>query len=163
FYNSVGIPRYISSRCIPEYLVPDVMRSIATRLIRKGNPSSNLLEEIIYQGKILFFLNEVLPEVSNEIKLAYTPEQLSWSETHEKEVWQYLMKENLLYETNLFKVKYFVNDGPGNLLFDGAPPRLTQYLGWQIVKKYMKKHKNNWNSLLQEPAQKILKESSYKP
>lgn len=159
--DEIGIPRYMSRRLNAAHLNADVARVLGSSLIRQERQS--LLDHIVYEGKVVCFMEKVLPEESMEHIFGYDRTQLLWCKAHEKEVWQYIVKQNLLFETNPLKFRHFVNEGPFNPLLEGAPARLAQYVGWRIVHAYLKISGNDFNTLLAADPQTVLQVSAYRP
>lgn len=159
--DEIGIPRYMSRKLNAAHLNADVARVLGSSLIRQERQS--LLDHIVYEGKVVCFMEKVLPEESMEHIFGYDRTQLLWCKAHEKEVWQYIVKQNLLFETNPLKFRHFVNEGPFNPLLEGAPARLAQYVGWRIVHAYLKKSGNDFNTLLAADPQTVLQVSAYRP
>jgi hypothetical protein len=161
-YSAFGISQYLSMRLSPDYLLPDIVR-LTGRYLIKNKPQITLLDNIVAEGKIMCFMNAALPSCKDHILLGYTPQEWAWCKKNESKIWEYLAKENLLYETNPVRTRRFINDGPGGLVFDGAPSRLTQFVGWRLVSRYLNNTDNNWQSLLKSETQEILTVSKYKP
>src|SRR5262249_50539362 len=55
------LPDYIRYRKDKAYLVTDVLRAWATTEFESPEPRTDLLDEMIFQGKIQYFLDQVLP------------------------------------------------------------------------------------------------------
>lgn len=160
--DEAGIPRYMSRKLNAAHLAPDVARVIGSAWIRQEEKRS-LLDFMVYEGKVAWFMEQVLPGTSPENIFGYTKEQLLWCKTHEKEAWQYVVQQNLLFETNPVKFRYFVNEGPFNPLLEGAPARLAQFTGLQIVRAYLKKSGTDFQTLLSAAPMEILQVSGYRP
>jgi hypothetical protein len=163
-YGAFGVQQYLSLRLAPNYLIPDVVRLIAkqfTGYARK--PQTTLLDNIVAEGKIMCFMSEALPSCKEYILLGYTPQEWAWCKKNEGKIWEYLAKENLLYETNPVRTRRFINDGPSNLALEGAPSRLTQFIGWRLVSRYLRNTEMNWNLLFESGTQEIITVSRYKP
>jgi hypothetical protein len=78
------------------------------------------------------------------------------------------MEENLLFETDYLKMQKYLTDAPftpGLGEGQSSAPKLGVWTGWQIVKKYMDEHPLTTlqQILALKDAQKILKDSRYKP
>lgn len=159
--DELGVPRYMSRKLNPKHLTADVARVIGSDLL--AQPKQSLLDYIVAEGKVLYFMEQVLPDADAETLLGYTKEQYLWCRAHEREVWQYIVQQNLLFETNPVKFRHFVNEGPFNPLLEGAPSRLAQFIGWRMVKSYLKKSGNNFQTLLHASAQEVLQNSAYRP
>ncbi|MDE5574122.1 MAG: DUF2268 domain-containing protein, partial [Bacteroidales bacterium] len=159
--DELGVPRYMSRKLNAKHLGADVARVIGSALMPQEK--QNLLDYIVSEGKVLYFMEKVLPQADAATLLGYTPEQWLWCRAHEREVWQYIVQQNLLFESNPMKFRYFVNEGPFNPLLDGAPARLAQFIGWRMVRAYLKKSGNDFQRLLQASPQEVLQASAYRP
>lgn len=172
FYGALieSIPLYQSRRFEPAYIVPRVTEVFAhEELFREKDSDQNLLAKMIYNGKILYFMDQVLPETTpDSVKIGYTTQQMNWSQQYEGNVWGYLLENNLLFESDYQKIQVYVNDGPftpGLGEKRSAAPKLGVWIGWQIVKKYMAENPEvTLQQLMAESdPQKILSKSKYKP
>jgi len=164
-YPSVKIPKFVSMRLDSNYIVSDCMKTIVKQMINFDSNDKTLLENMIYQGKVLYFTDAMLPETADNIKIGYTLEQINWIKKNEANVWAFFIQNNLLYNADFYKIRSFISEAPSTKGFNDSPPRLAEWIGWQIVKSYMENNKNiNINDLLKEKdAQKILRASKYKP
>lgn len=119
----------------------------------------NLIQHIIQAGKILYTLKAAFPNHSDAFILRYNQEQFKIAEENEKHFWDYLIKENLLFQNNIREKNNFLNEGPYTIgLPEKVPDRMGQFLGYQMVKNYIRKHKKlslpellntNYNEILQ--------------
>lgn len=172
FYPALveSIPRYQSRRFEPIYIVPRITEEFAKEeLFKPNDEDQTLLSQMIYNGKILYFMDQVLPEnISDTVKIGYTGRQLAWSKQFEGNIWGVLIENDLLYQTDFRKIQMYITDGPftPGLGDKGeSAPKLGVWIGWQIVKKYMTE---NPTVTLQQlmtnnDAQSILIKSKYKP
>ncbi len=165
FYSSVKIPKYVSSRLDSNYITTDCMKAIAKQMITFDANDKTLLENMIYQGKILYFTDAMLPETAENIKIGYSQKELDWSKKNEANMWAFFIQNNLLYNADFYKIRSFITEAPTTKGFKDSPPRMAEWIGWQIVKSFMDNNKNvSIKDLLNEnDAQKILKVSKYKP
>lgn len=165
-YDLLAIPKYKSRIMTKDYLVPSVMLGWISTEFEMPIAQPNLLEEMIHQGKILYLLDALLPQEEYYLKLSYTPEQYEWCEQNNKEIWFYFMDNDLLYTKESTQIVKYMGEAPFTQGFpEGSPGRVGHWLGWQIVKAYMKKNpKVSIPELMQEEdLQKILTKSKYKP
>ncbi|WP_316793299.1 gliding motility lipoprotein GldB [Pedobacter frigoris] len=172
FYKAIvqSVPGYLSRRFTPEYIVPRVAETYAREeLFKERDEDRTLLAKMIHNGKILYFMDQVLAdEVPDSVKIGYTKSQIEWCKEFEADIWAYYLENNLLFETDYQKIQVFLSEGPftpGLGEKNESAPKLGVWIGWQIVKKYMK---NNQEVSLQQlmmetDAQKILNASKYKP
>lgn len=172
FYKAIvqSVPLYLSRRFAPEYIVPRVAETYAhEELFAEPDDNRTLLSKMIFQGKILYFLDQVLPEsLSDSTKIGYTQQQLDWTQNFEGDIWAYFLENNYLYETDYQKIQVFLSEGPftpGLGENRDSAPKLGVWMGWQIVRKYMKEHPDvTLQQLMTDnDAQKILNQSKYKP
>ncbi|KQM74865.1 gliding motility lipoprotein GldB [Pedobacter sp. Leaf216] len=172
FYRAIvqSVPLYLSRRFAPEYIVPRVAETFAhEELFSEPDENRTLLSKMIFQGKILYFLDQVLPEnTSDSTKIGYTQQQLDWAQNFEGDIWAYFLENNYLYETDYQKIQVFLSEGPftpGLGENRDSAPKLGVWTGWQIVRKYMKAHPEVTLQKLMadQDAQKILTQSKYKP
>lgn len=172
FYKAIvqSVPMYASKRFTPAYIAPRVTEVFAREeLFKERDEDQTLLSKMIFNGKILYFLDQVLPEsVADSVKIGYTDKQISWSKNYEGNIWGYFLENDLLYQTDMQKIQVYLTDGPftpgiGEKEF--SAPKLGVWLGWQIVKRYMEENpKVTLQQLMEETdAQKILTQSKYKP
>ncbi|MBC7651694.1 MAG: hypothetical protein H7101_08095, partial [Deinococcales bacterium] len=85
--------------------------------------------------------------------------------SNEKNIWAFFIENNLLYDTDPNKINIYVNDGPNTPdINDNTPGFIGQFVGWQIVKKWMDKNdKASLQQLLQIPNKQLFDEAKYKP
>jgi gliding motility-associated lipoprotein GldB len=172
FYKAIvqSVPAYLSRRFAPEYLVPRVAETyIREDLFPERDEDRTLLAKMIHNGKVLYFMDQVLPDdVPDSVKIGYTTKQLDWCKHFEGDIWGYYLQSNLLFETDYQAIQVLLSEGPftpGLGERTESAPKLGVWTGWQIVRKYMKENKGvTMTQLMAErDAQKILNLSKYKP
>ncbi len=125
-----------------------------------------LLDHIIYQGKLMYFVDALLPEMHDSLKIGFTSNQLEWCRNNEPQMWNHLVENRLLFTNKRMDILRFTNDGPYTTGFPiESPARSGIWIGWQIVRHYMKKHKELTLTELMENRnyQQILNDSAYFP
>ncbi len=164
-YKLSGFPRYKSKWLIPEAMIADAMSELARGMMQEKNLSANLLNQMVYEGKRLFFIQSMIPSIADTMLLHYTTSQLNWCEDNEARLWSLMIDNQFLFKSDISIQKKFMDDAPfTSILSTEAPARLGQFLGWRIVSKYMARSGASLQELLDEKnAQKILKISKYKP
>jgi len=161
-------PNYRIRKMREDYMLRDLITAMAENKIKSMDKNHRLIDEMLYEGKVLYMVDAILPESSDSIKLGYTPKQLNWANQNESEVWAALVDSKLLYSTEPAKIRDFISDGPfttANGFGAGTAPRIGAYTGWQIIKKFMQK--NSGFTLAQllanTDSDAILTQSKYKP
>jgi len=133
---------YQIRRFTPEYILPNSLKTIySDKYPNPGNDNQTLLYNAVYLGKALFFLDVMTPDMPDTLKIEYTGKQLQWAKENEGQIWQHFTESKLLYSTDEKQTARYTTDAPftnAEGVPQEAPPRLAEYLGWQIVKSYMK-------------------------
>jgi len=157
---------YIKQNMKPSQILPDLASEYAKKYIFQSKRKT-LLEEMIYFGKQLYFKDLMLPRYSDAEKMGYTEDQLQWAIDNEQYIWQHFVENKMLFDTNPKLAARFINPAPFskfNLELDReSPGRLGQYIGWQIVRAYMKNNDVSFKDLMQEDADEIFNKSKFKP
>ena len=164
-YHYFGIPNYIVRTLSREYIVPDCIYTLAGLYIESPDGEKTLLDHAIADGKKLYFMEKVFPGIADTLLLRYSKEQLDWMHHNTEQVWSYLIQNRLLYSTDQNLYRNFLGDAPHTNAFgNGSAPRTVCYIGWQIVRAYMKKSGATMEQLFDEPdSQKILTTSAWRP
>ncbi|RZM18864.1 MAG: gliding motility lipoprotein GldB [Pedobacter sp.] len=172
FYKAIvqSVPSYLSRRFSKDYIVPRITETYAREeLFPDRDENRTLLSKMIYNGKILYFMDAILEEkVPDSVKIGYTDNQMGWCEAFESDIWAFYLENNLLFETDYQKIQVYLSEGPftpGLGEKNESAPKLGIWTGWQIVRKYMAENKDVTLQQLmaEQDAQKILNKSKYKP
>ena len=98
--------------------------------------------------------------------LGYSAKELASLKTNEPRVWGHFLEKDLLYATTPFLVQKYVAERPNVPEIDRTcPGRVGQWVGLQIVRKYVAEHPDvTLARLMNETnAQRILNDSHYRP
>ncbi len=163
-YISDIYPAYKSRRFEPEYISVNCMKGIVEDMYPYKATGRPLIEQMVETGKRLFVLDALLPEAADSLKTGYTEKQLDGCFSNEKDIWSFFIENNLLYETETNLIGVYVNDGPNTPdLGPASPGFVGQFIGWQIVKKWMDKNKNvSLTELMNKNPKALFEESKYK-
>jgi len=171
FYPALrqSIPGYIARRFNPQNISPRVIESfIREEMFPDQDSDRNLLSKMIYNGKILYLMDAVMPETNDSLKIGYTKEQLDWCSENEASIWAYFLQNELLFESDYMKIQKYLAEAPftpGVGENSDSAPKLGIWTGWQIIRKYMDKNPeiSLQQLMLEKDSQKILTDSKYKP
>jgi uncharacterized protein YjaZ len=166
YYKQIGVPIYKSERCSKEYIVADCLKEMAYSNMKFDNSHITLLDEMIMEGKRLYFAESMLPNEQDTILIGYPLEKLKWAQQNEANMWGYIIDKNMLYSPDTKIIMKFINDAPFTSFFkNDSPGRVGAWIGWQIVRAFMNNNKSaTLVDMLNEPSsQKILNLSKYKP
>jgi hypothetical protein len=166
FYKMLQWPQYQSRKLSKEYMMSDLVRGWLITEFDDQAPVNNLLNHMIFYGKVLYACDALLPAAHDSLKVGYTTAQMKYCKDYEKNLWGFFAEKNRLYENNLKTINDFTGEGP----FTGAiskecPPQIGMWIGWQIVRSYMKNNKDVSVAglMIEKDAQKILNKSKYRP
>jgi hypothetical protein len=156
---------YQSRRFEQEYIPVNCMKNILDEIYPAANPDQPLVYQMIEAGKRLYMLDQFLPETADSLKTGYTQAQLDGCYENEATIWNFFLQNNLLYITDPSQTRDYLTDGPRTeLLGEASPGFIGQFVGWQIVKKWMSEDsKRTLPELLKTPAKEIFEEAKYKP
>lgn len=166
FYSMMQLPNFRTRTMNKEHVLSDAVRGWIITEFDNADPINNLLNHMIFYGKIFYICDALLPNVQDSIKMGYTSAQMKYCNTYEKNLWGFFAKDNKLYDNDLKLVSEFTSDGPfTRAISKECPPRIAMWLGLQIVNAYMENNESvTFEDLLNEKdAQKILSKSKYKP
>ncbi len=165
-YRSLGLPNYKLRTMEAGYISIDVMEALYYQQVYQPRRTLTLLEKMVEEGKRLYYLDAVLPEHADSLKIAYTQSQMDWVQHHKKEIWAFLIKEKLLYSTDSKFHRKLMEDGPFTTAFStDSPARIGHWVGWEIVRSYMQQYPDTQLKELMRmsDAQELLRLSEYKP
>jgi gliding motility-associated lipoprotein GldB len=164
FYG--GIKKYISQNLKESQFGPDIASAYARQLITKPSQRS-FLAQMVYFGKELYLKDLWLPETSDAEKIGYTEEQLKWAQENEEFIWRYFVEREMLYSTSSKLPVQFINPAPFSKFYleidNESPGMIGRYLGWQIVRSYMKNNDASAQQLMIKNTNDLFTESKYKP
>ena len=165
-YSQLGLPQYKTAFMSKEGLVAGAMLGWVSTEFELKEKNADLLTEMIHQGKIIYLLDALMPNAPNSVKISYNNNQLEWCDTNEEPVWFYFIDNKLLYSKESTEIIKYMGEAPFIQGFpEGSPGRIGHWLGWQIIKAYMKKNPtiSLHQLMMNNNAQQILNESKYKP
>lgn len=163
---SANLPRYMVYRFDQRYMVVSVMRALMDGNIPSKGPEANLLDEMLAEGKMMYYLDLMLPDTPDSIKIGYSEAQMEWCQVNESDIWKFFAGEELFFSTrNQDKQRYLAEAPNAFGMPEGSPGRIGIWVGWQMVRSYMAAHPETSPEVLfnMTDAVLFLKESNYKP
>jgi hypothetical protein len=162
-------PNYFKEDMDPQFVVVNSVKDFCWHQCNKngGNlPNSDLLNVIIQQGKVMYLLDALVPEVEDSTKMNWRKDQLEWAQKNEFKVWKEIAKQEVLFNKDGVQNLKWIDFGPFTnveAVPQDSPPQLGIWVGWNIVRAYMKQHKEvTLSDLIKDKdMQKIL--AAYKP
>jgi len=159
-------PLYLARNFDKSQLMVDMGKAIGDSYFI---PSTNrqFIDLMVNEGKKMYQLDCYLPDTSDAQKMGYSIESMSWVISNEEPIWKYFIENKLLYSTDADLYTRFVANAPFSKFYididKESPGKIGVWLGWQIVRSYMKNNDVTLQQLLQSNAEEIFKNSKYKP
>ncbi len=158
-------PNYISSNFEPGYIDVNSLKNIVLDLFPEKLEDKSLVQQMLEKGKRLYVLSKVLP-YQDEFKLiGYTAAQLKDCYDHEKNIWDLFVQNNLLQNIDNNVIKNYIGESPKTQeLGEASPGNIGSFVGWQIIKEYMKKYpETSLQKMMATDNDTIFQEAKYKP
>jgi hypothetical protein len=167
YYNQLSTtPRYKVLNMHKERIVPEVAYAWGITEFEDPNATTNLLDNIIQKGKVMYLVDAMMPTLQDSLKIGYTTQQHEWCRMNEAAMWTTLIEKKMLYSNKRMDIIRYVNDAPTTSGFPlESPGRTGVWIGWQIVRQYMEKHPEVRlpELMANHNFQQILNESEYDP
>ncbi len=161
-YSNLAINLYADYSKITQDLIADLYA-------RKGKipTDKTFLAQMVYYGKQLYLKDVLTPDADDATKMGYTPEQIKWCKENEAEIWRYFVERNMLYDTDANLLRRFILPSPFSKFYldldNESPGRIGVWMGWQMVKSYMKNNDVSLQQLLDMDEKELFLQSKYKP
>ena len=166
FFIENVAPAYRSRRFSKEYIIADAMHLVVSDIFPDKSGGKPLVEQMVEKGKQWYLLDKFLPTTPDSIKTGYTQQQIKWCDENEGLIWSYIVKNEDLYSLNPGVIQTYIGEGPFTQGFSQelSPGNIGQWIGWQIVKKFVSKNPGlKPEEVMNTEAKKILDEAKYKP
>ena len=166
YYLDLAVPKYVRYRAEKRFVSVDIIKALAYNKSDFPDVEESLLNKIIYEGKIQYFIDKMLPKTPDSTKMGYTTNQINWCNNNEAHIWTWLIDKNKLFTTDFKTIRNFIGEAPFTVeLSKESPGKIGIWLGWQIVEKYMQQNPNiSLDQLMQNTDfQSILNSAKYNP
>ena len=166
FYKTA--PEYIKQGFDKRFISSDVFHSYFANNISMLTNNS-LLASMVHYGKIHYLSSLMLPDAEPEIIMGYSRNKMDWCFSNEANIWAYFIENKLLFSSQYQDKQRFIENAPFSKFYTSfdseSPGSVGQWIGWRLVSSYMNSHPEiSLSDLIKEQdAQKILRESRYKP
>jgi gliding motility-associated lipoprotein GldB len=159
-------PKYIKENNTQQHLIVDVAEAIIERQIPNSKDRS-FVGKMINEGKKMYLLDLYLPDVKDKEKIGYEDAKFKWVLSNEEQIWLYFIEKKLLFSTDTKLNKRFLETAPFSKFYmqhdNLSPGSVGVWVGWQIVRSYMKHNDVSLQELLKINDLDVFKKSKYKP
>ena len=92
---------------------------------------------------------------------------MEWANDNENFVWTYFVEKELMFSSDNKLTKRFINVAPFSKFYlsidNDSPGMIGKFIGWRIVKSYMKNNKTTLVEMILMNPTDIYNKSKYKP
>lgn len=167
FYDMMGtpIPRYARMRMTPEHIVKEALFGWLNTEFVFHPQKNDLISGMLYQGKLVYLLEKVLPDTDKARLFDFTKEQLAWCEANEADIWGFLVENQYVFSTDRMLLVKYLNEAPFTTgMPSDSPGKAVVWTGYKIIDAYMKKTDASLEDLMGEnDYHKILRVATYRP
>jgi hypothetical protein len=147
FYRSIGVPDYMAPHMRRNYIPVSVLNTWYMLRHPFMQDERTLLDLMIQRGKEQYFLHKMLPQMPDSVLFGFTGLQLQWCGKNEADIYNFFVRNELLYNKESLSRFAFVNDGPFAQGMEPptdtvkyTPGNIGSWLGYKIVSAYMNKY-----------------------
>ena len=166
FYKLLGMPMYKVRAMRREMIVSDGIRSWISTEFETKLPKEDLLSMMIQEGKFLYLMDNIFPDAPDSIKISFSAKELEWCKNSEGSIWKFIVDKKLLFSSEYKENIKWIKEAPFTAgLPRESPGRVGSWVGWQIIRSYMKNNQTLtvYDLMNNIDAQNILNQSRYKP
>ncbi len=156
---------YMLARYEKPYMLPMMGLAISSKFNEFDDKDETMIAEMIHYGKAHYFLERIMPELADSINIQYTGKEMIEVDQNADVIWGHFVEHKLIFDTNHKVKQRYLGESPKVVAIgDNCPGRIGRWLGWQIVRKYMKENPTvTLQQLMKDKnAQEIFKKSKFK-
>jgi hypothetical protein len=160
---------YLNFHHNPEQITVKLAEQMLHTHIRKDAGDMSLINDMVYHGKMLYALLQLLPHADERLLLNYSSNHTLFCKENERTIWRYFIEQDILFDQRAEFKRRFIDPAPFSkfyMEFDNLTPgQIGQWVGLQIVKSYMRRNQGKeLKDLLHDRDHRtIFAESGYKP
>ena len=163
-----SFPLYLKNNFRKERIRIDAGDAVLRTIVSKEPYDKTMVNEMIYNGKLLYINKLMNPEMPDNEIIGYTEDKFEWCENKEVDIWTFMVIGQYLYSSDPQLKKRFIDPAPFSKFFldidRESPGRIGAWLGWKIVDSYMKHNDVSLEELiLNKDSKSIFVNSKYKP
>lgn len=126
---------YQTRRFIPEMMLVNSMKNVIDDAYPLRQAGLNLVENMVEKGKRLYALKKILPDTPDSLQLGYTTMQLQGCIRQEALIWNFFVRNDLLYSKDEMVNKNYNQDGPHTQeLGEGSPGYIGLFVEEELLK-----------------------------
>lgn len=159
---------YMQKRYQPQFIVPSVMLlyGIDSRVNKTDMSDKTMLADMVTYGKAYYFAKHLMPCTPDSVFIGYSAQEMADARYNRVTIWKKLVESEVLFATDQRTKQRYISERPKTFeVGDQCPGRIGTWVGWEIVKAYMKRTPETTLPQLMEMnrAEQLFRESKYKP
>lgn len=136
-----AFPQFMKDRMEPQMLVPSALKGWLLVHYTRDIRGQDLLTNLVETGKVMALLDVLLPDTDQDLKFAFTKEQLAWCQANEFEIWKNLVNGEKLFSKQADDIGRMMNDGPfTNGLPRESPGHIGEWVGYRMVMEFLEEN-----------------------
>lgn len=157
-------PQYISNQMTKAYLPSKIGMLHSNEFNKVDLTDKSLLNEMIAYGKVYYFVGQLLPCAPESVLMSRSAVDITNFEKHKKDVWNHMVKNQLFFKEDSETKRKYIEPRPKTVeIADECPGMVGQWLGYEIVKSYMKNNEVSLQELMNiTDAKTIFNKSGFK-
>ena len=164
-FKPSDLPSYVLDRYTPKHLTSTILSTFFSQFNIYDQSDQSMINEMIAFGKLYYIISEILPCVNHNIILGYSSEDYDRIQENEAFIYSYFIQNELFFNQKDEVKKKYLDERPKTFeISSQIPGRIGRWLGYQIVRSFMKSSPYSYEELLLESDYtKIFYSSNYKP
>ncbi len=166
FYEYLQIQNYLRKGMTKEKMASDVVRAIAMTNYPMNSTHDDIINHMIYKGKLRYFVHRMFPDMNDTLLFDYTDYQMRWCKDNEENMWSSMVEWKQVFSDDRMLIQKYTGDAPFTAPFgNNSAPRAGEFIGFKIVEAYLDEHEEiTLDALMKEQdGRKILAASNYRP
>lgn len=125
---------------------------LAEALIASAYPyeGANVSHRLMYEGALAAASEAVVPHSKEGEALCYSDAEMEWAMTNEADIWRTLIGKDMYFSTSpVDEARLFGLSPHTSVISPQSPGRLGRFVGYRMVKSYLKNHPDtSWEEML---------------
>lgn len=131
-------PEYKVQKMQRQYLVPNALKGFLYFKFQDQLANTNVLDRIVYAGKIHFLTDVLLSSVEPTTILNYSQAEYDWCEDNSILIWEYFLTNDLFYNEDPMQINKLVGDGPFTPGMPvESPGGVGNWVGYRMIAEFM--------------------------
>ncbi len=163
-----GLPEHIRRLKTPEMLPYDIAEALTATAYPYEGDNATTISRLLYEGALTEAKMRLVDNASPSAALGYDEETYAEIEHNERELWQKILENRLLFDRDPTVAARLTAPAPFTSILGGkVPGRVGRYVGWRIVMAYLDHNPEvSLTDLLSKDfylSDEILRRADYRP